>query len=110
VIIADEIQIEGPSDLIDHLALRQDDETRYHTKTVPEGLRQELVPGPDSTREVRGQIDAWSLAAFRRIVVLQRPFDVPVRVRAVGNAYFAWSDGSGEQRQDELQFQGTRGP
>jgi hypothetical protein len=109
VLIADELHIEGPPDLIDHIALRQDDETHYQTKTLPEGLWQELVPRAESVREVHAQLDTWSLAAFRRIVVLQRPGEVPVRVRAVGNAFFAWADGSGERREAELLFQGPRG-
>src|SRR5262249_37818946 len=95
VLVADEIQIEGPPDLGGHGALRQDPEiTTYTTKTVPEGLRQELGALPDSHVEVHGQLDAWSLAAFRRIVVLQRPGDVPVSVTARGNAYWAEADGS----------------
>jgi len=108
VLVADEIVIEGPHDLIDHVALRQDEETTvYSTKTVPEGLLQELSARPEMGVEVRAQLDVWSLAAFRKITVLQRPGEVPVTVRARGNAY--WSDGSNERRQAELVFQGVHG-
>lgn len=110
VLVADEIVIEGPPGLIEHVVLRADVETNvYTTKTIPQGLLQELVARPEAGVEVRGQIDAWSLAAFRRITVLERPGDVPVSVRASGSAYWAAGDGSGEKRDDQLSFQGVRG-
>jgi hypothetical protein len=59
--------------------------------------------------EVRGQLDAWSLAAVRRITVLLRPGEVPVTVRARGNAYWSAADGSGEKRETELLFRGPHG-
>jgi hypothetical protein len=109
VLVADEIEIEGPSDLIQHVVLRDDPENAvYTTKTVSEGLRQELVARPETRMEVRGQLDAWSLAAFRRITVLQRPGEVPVTVRARGNVYWA-AAGGGERRADVLDFRGVRG-
>lgn len=110
VLVADEVFIEGPSDLIEHVALRQDDETTvYTTRTVTEGLRQELATRPDSGVEVRAQLDGWAIAALRKITVLQRPGDVPVTVRASGNAYWAAADGSGTRREAELVFQGFLG-
>jgi hypothetical protein len=110
VLVADEIVVEGPQDLIDHVVLRPDPETNvYAAKTVSAGLLQELSARPETRMEVRGQLDAWSLAAFRRITVLRRPGEVPVTVRASGNAYWAAADGSGERRQDQLVFQGLRG-
>lgn len=109
VLVANEIVIEGPYDLIDHVVLRQDEEaSAYTTKTIPEGLWQELVARPEMGVEVRAQLDAWSLAAVKRITVLQRPGDVPVTVRALGRAY--WSDGSAERRAENLAFQGIHGP
>jgi hypothetical protein len=110
VLVADEIVIEGPSDLIDHVVLRQDEETTaYTTRTIPEGLWQELAARPQMGVEVRAQLDAWSLAAFKRITVLQRPGEVPVTVRAFGKAYWAAADGSGERRGEQLAFQGLHG-
>jgi len=108
VLVADEITIEGPADLVDHAVLRADPDTgTYLTKTVSEGLLQQLSALPQSHIEVRGQLDAWSLAAFRKITVLQRPGEVPVTVSARGNAF--WSDGTRERRQDQLVFRGERG-
>ena len=110
VLVADEIVIEGPHDLIDHVVLQQDEETGvYTTKTITEGLWQELVARPEMGVEVRAQLDGWSLAAFKRITVLQRPGDVPVTVRALGKAYWSAADGSDERRQENLVFQGLHG-
>src|SRR5262245_15863326 len=110
VLVADEISIEGPHDLIDHVVLRQDEElTTYTTKTVPEGLWQELAARPEAGGEVRAQLGAGSLAAIRRITVLQRPGEVPVTVRARGKVYWAAADGSTERRGEELVFQGVHG-
>jgi hypothetical protein len=110
VLVADEIVIEGPSDLIDHVVLRQDEETAaYTTKTIPAGLWQELSARPEMGVEVRAQLDAWSLAAFKRITVLQRPGEVPVTVRASGRAFWSADDGSGERRAETLAFQGIHG-
>ncbi|MSR61703.1 MAG: hypothetical protein EXS08_04540 [Planctomycetes bacterium] len=110
VLVADEIFIEGPSDLIDHVVLVADPDTNeYTTKTVTQGLLQELVAKPNSHVELGAQLDAWKLAAFRRITVLQRPGEVCVTVRASGEAYFAPADGSGEKRENQLVFQGLHG-
>lgn len=110
VLVADEIEIEGPADLIDHVVLRADPDTNvYVTKTIAAGLFQELRARPETRIEVRGQLDTWSLAAFKKLTVLQRPGEVPVTVRARGNAYWAPADGSAERRGPELAFQGVRG-
>lgn len=110
VLVADEIRIEGPEDLLTHIAVVQDPQTiDYETKTVSEGLLQELVVKPGAFGQVRAQLDGWTLAATRRMVILQRPGEVPVVVRAAGNALWAPTDGSGERREDRLEFRGRRG-
>jgi hypothetical protein len=43
------------------------------------------------------------------MVILQRPGEVPVVVRARGNVLFVRADGTGEHRADELSFRGLRG-
>jgi hypothetical protein len=107
VLVADEIAIEGPYDLVEHVALRQDPETGdYSSKTIPEGLFQELAAKATMGAPVLAQLDGWSLAAARRITVLQRPGDVPVLVRARGNAYWAAAAGRAERRENELVFEG----
>jgi hypothetical protein len=111
LLIADEVYVEGPVDLLDHLALRQEPAvTDYETKTTEEGLRQVLSIKPGiGGAELRAQLDAWQLVAMRRLVVLQRPAgDAPVLLRAGGNVY--WSrPGADEVRRERLEFRGDRG-
>lgn len=110
VLVADEIRIEGPEDLLTHVAIVQDPEAvQYETKTVTEGLQQELVVKPGAFGQIRAQLDGWSLAATRRMVILQRPGEVPVVVRAAGNVLWARTDGSEERRESRLEFRGQRG-
>jgi hypothetical protein len=52
--------------------------------------------------EIQAQIDAWTLAAWKRMVILQRPGEVPVTIRAQGSAVWAAAGGSGERREDTL--------
>jgi len=111
VLLADEIEIEGPPDLVDHVALQSDPETNLYTsQTITQGLFQELLARPEMGTPVRGQLDGWTLAALRRITVLQRPGEVPVRLRARGNVYWAAADGSEERRENELVFEGQHEP
>ena len=110
VLVADEIHLEGPEDLLSHVAIQQDPEAiEYSTRTVTTGLLQELSARPEIGVEVRAQLDAWSLAALRRMTILQRPGEVPITLRAVGNAVWLAADGSGERRGETLVFQGVRG-
>jgi len=110
LLVADEIHIEGPSDLLSHVAIQQDPEAvEYTTRTVSAGLLQELRSRPELGVEVRAQLDAWSLAGFRSMTILQRPGEVDVTLRAVGNAVWIAADGSGERRENTLVFQGVRG-
>jgi hypothetical protein len=110
VLVADEITIEGPPGLLEHVAIRQDPElVEFVTETTTQGLRQEyeLLSGVGAA-EIQGQIDAWVLAALRQLVVLERPGEAPVIVRASGNAAWIPADGSGERRGSSLVFEGTR--
>jgi len=111
VLVADRILIEGPPDLLDHVAIRQEPELfRYTTETTAEGLRQEVVRLPTAGgSEIRAQLDTWSLGALQTLVVLQRPGEVAVTVRAVGNAVCIPTGGAEvEQRAAQLEFRGER--
>jgi len=110
VLVADEIRIEGPQDLLAHVAIQQDPEAvEYTTRTVSEGLLQELrVIDPQTQAQVQAQLDGWRLAAWKRLTILQRPGEVPVTVQATGEAMWAAADGSGERREATLTFQGRR--
>ena len=109
-LVADQITIEGPADLLTHIAIQQDPEAiEYTTRTVAEGLFQELRSRPEFRVEIRAQLDAWSIAALQRMTVLQRPGDAPVIVRATGNVVWMAGDGSGERREQTLVFEGRPG-
>ena len=108
VLIADEITVEGPPGLLQHVVIRQDSEFYdFVAKTTKDGLRQEyaLKSGVQGI-EIRGQIDAWVLAALRRLTVLERPGPGPVLVRATGGAAWIPADGVGEKRDAQLVFRG----
>lgn len=111
VLIADEIRVEGPDDLLAHFASLQDPgTTTYSSRTTDEGLLQETVMQPGvGGAEITAQLDGWELHALRRLVVLQRFTDAPVTVRGSGNAYWASASGAGERRGEMLVFHGERG-
>lgn len=113
VLLADEIVIEGPAGLADHVAIRQEPGViAYQAQTLPEGFFQSATVIAAGS-EVRAELDHWSLAALRRLTVLERPGEVPVTVQARGAAYFAYSEAgpgaaASPQRGAELSFQGQR--
>jgi len=116
VLVAEEIRIEGPPGLLDHVVLRQDPEVAtYVTRTIPDGLLQEaavkkeLIGASGLGNEVRVQLDAWSVAALRKVTVLQRPGDVPLTVTARGKAVWISADGGTERREELLTFRGLPG-
>lgn len=110
VLLAEEIYVEGPTDLVDHLAIHQHPDLEYRVETVEEGLRQEIRLGSRvGGLEIKAQLDAWELVALKRMVVLQRPSWGPVKVRAFGNAWWTLADESDQRRDDVLDFVGERG-
>ena len=110
VLVAEEVHIEGPQNLLEHVATRQDPATVNETRTTTQGLEQVIAlrPGVDRA-EIRAQLDGLKIVALRRLVVLQRPGSVPVRVRAVGSAFWSKADGSEQRRDDALELRGELG-
>jgi len=108
VLVADEVTIEGPSDLMQHVAVTQDlDVFAFASWTTKDGLRQETSVKPGvAEREVRAQLDGWTIVAIRKLHVLQRPGDAPVVVRAVGDAKLLPVDGGAEERGPLLVYRG----
>ncbi|MEM7310670.1 MAG: hypothetical protein AAF682_28615 [Planctomycetota bacterium] len=111
-LIADEIVIEGPASLRNHLAVLQDASTSvYSAKTTEAGFLQETNARPElGYVEIRATLDSWSLVAFRRLVWLERPGDAPVRIRATGQASWKRVDGSDERESEVLEFRGEAAP
>ncbi len=115
-LVADQIAIEGPKGLLDHVALGQDDTLLdYSVETLPEGFRQVLTrkPGVEYV-EIRAGLDAWEITALERILVIERPGEVgevPVRLVAAGGVWWRSLDargpadgGSEERRAERLEF------
>lgn len=110
ILVADEITIEGPPGLLNHVATEQNPEAvDYEVTTTPNGLLQSAVVRQNANRgNVQAQLDGWTLVATRRMQVLERPGRGPVRVLSKGNAY--WHPQNGEfgqiQRGAKLEFVG----
>ena len=90
LLVANDIYIEGPRGLLDHLALAQDDsQFNYTVETLPAGFRQELRKKPSvDFAEIRAALDKLEITSLGRIVVLERPGDVAVRNVAKGDVWF----------------------
>lgn len=92
MLIADEIQIEGPAPLLEHVVTRPESEVHESSvQTIPAGLEQTIrvrTPGA----EIRAQIDQLSVIAMRRLVVLERPGAGDVLITAIGDVSY-WKDG-----------------
>ncbi len=109
MLVAEDVMIEGPDDLIDHIAVVQDPEnTVYEVKTTERGLLQTTRIKTQRQVEIRAQLDALQIVALRRLRVLSRPGDVPVRVRASGEVWWQLADGSDEKRAPSLELVGQR--
>jgi len=109
VLVANRISIEGPTDLLEHVALRPDDDVFvYTTRTTEKGLLQEIRRRPGAVgTEIRCQLDNWQIAAIDHLIVLQRPGEVPVTLVADGEAFWS-AEGGGERREPRLQFRFDR--
>ncbi len=103
LLIADEIRIEGPKGLLDHVATRIEPEHHvYEVDTLPAGFQQVFRPRDEAAGfEMRAYLDALEVVAFKRLVLLERPGDAEVVVQAAGDAY--WRDAStGQERRGAL--------
>lgn len=112
LLVADTVMIEGPKGLLDHVALEQDDKLLdYQAETLPEGFRQEVKrKDPSVYVEITAALDALMITALERVVVLERPGKVPVRVVATGSAWWRSTDPAGplsgpvERRSERLEL------
>lgn len=108
ILVAEEIRIEGPTGLREHLVVRQDNlNTTYFAKTTNQGLLQETQARPERGYvEIHGQLDALVMVAFKRIVWLEKPGDGPVLIRALGDASWERTDGSDSRQGPEIELRG----
>lgn len=108
LIVADQVHIEGPVGLREHLATRVDPALHARVeKTIPEGYLQRYTPreGTGAT-EMGAFLDKLEIHAVRELVVLERPGPVNVRVRAAGDVYYVDIDAGEDQRVPALELVG----
>ena len=110
LLVADEVRIEGPKGLLDHIATRiEPDFHSYTAETLPEGFQQTFEPlRNDAGIDIRAYFDALEVVALRRLIVLERPGEVDVVVQATGDAFWRESSSGREKRGPLLRFVGTR--
>jgi len=108
LLIADEIRVEGPRGLLEHIATRViEPHHKQDVKTLPEGFQQLVeVVDPASGVEIRSHLDSMQLVAVRRITILERPGDVRVTVQAVGRVYYK-ADGKEAVERASLELLGA---
>lgn len=107
VIVAEHVRIEGPDGLLDHIAVSADD--AFYERTVShEGttLTQVTLRLGDEVPIIRGQLDQWQIAAFRRITVIEHLEPCDVTVVATGDASLRDPLGK-EERGETLRWVGT---
>ncbi|HTF91201.1 MAG TPA: hypothetical protein VK843_22505 [Planctomycetota bacterium] len=108
ILIADEVSIEGPPGLIDHVAYKQVTEQKYAAKTTPEGFLQEVSAGEGNIEPIRIHLDNLAINAVRRGRWLERITDGPVRITARGDAYWKNLITGQEQRAATIELVGAR--
>lgn len=108
ILIADEVSIEGPPGLVDHVAYKQVPEQKYAAKTTAEGFFQEVTAGEASTDPIWIHVDHLTINAVRRGSWLERVHDGPVRITARGRAYWKNLDSGQEQRAETIELVGNR--
>jgi hypothetical protein len=103
MLVADEIEVEGPVGLFDHIATRVDPDVHDQVqRTIPAGFEQQVVAksGAEDS-EIHSQLDQLSLIATRRITVLERPSPIDVVISARG-AVFWHDDASKQDKRSEV--------
>lgn len=108
VLIADEVRIEGPPGLLEHVVIKQEPEVHvYSIKATDQGLLQEAVLRDEILHApIEAHLDALQIAAEKRLVVLERPGAVPVIVEATGSVFFQNVGDATEKREDSLRLVG----
>jgi hypothetical protein len=109
MLVADDIQVEGPRGLLEHIAVRVIPENHDQVqKTIPAGFLQQVTVKAGATDgEIKAQLDNLSIVATRRLSVLERPGNVDVVVQARGEAFWKDLGTKQEKRSEAMRFQGT---
>lgn len=110
-LVADEVTIEGPPGLLNHVVVQQNEEFFVHeTRATPDGLvlSTTLKEGVEGAPPIRVRLDAWTIDALTRVRVLERPGEAPVVVQLAGDAWYRELETGAEERSAVLRFVGER--
>jgi len=107
-LLANRVQIEGPSGLLEHVAAIVD--SRVHSnkvRTTSDGLLQEVrVLTPDSD-PIGAQLDGWQIMALQELTILERIDGSDVVIVASGDAFWKDPATGEEKREPVLRFTAT---
>lgn len=108
LVIADELRIEGPDGLLDHLATRMHAEAHVKRERVTEeGFLQEFsLASGVAPLELRAYLDRYELVAMKRLHVLERPGPVDVVIVAHGDVFVRDAASQAVQRAPTLRIEG----
>jgi hypothetical protein len=106
VLLANDVRVEGPQGLLDHIYCVASERYVVSQRTLPEGYEQTMVARPGSEERVRASLDGLRIEAIRRLVVLERVEPCDVHVTALGEVW--WRDVNGaEERGDTWERTGA---
>ena len=106
-LIAERVVVEGGPGLRDHMVIGNDTETQdMKQEATNEGLRTRVSAKPGlGVVAIRAQIDELRITATRELLVLERPYDTPVRVSAAGDVFLV--SGGQSQSLPEVELLGA---
>jgi len=115
VLIADEILIEGPPGLRDHVAYEQIPGQKYEAKGTPDGFLQEVSRDPQSLEAaIKIHIDKLLINGVKSCRWLERPGAGPVRITARATArepaYWKNLETGEERRAETIELVGQPAP
>lgn len=107
-LIAQDVRVEGPDGLLEHIVARQELEfVDVETKTTSDGLLQTItLKSGVPNGEIRAQLDNLAILCLHRLEILERPGPVPVVVLARGDAFYQEKGSTSEMRGPTLRFEG----
>ncbi len=106
VLLANDVRIEGPEGLLDHLYCGSSEKYVMNQRALPEGYEQTIQVRPGSGDRIRADLDGLRIEAFHQLVVMERVTPCDVRVTATGEAWWRNLDGS-EERGDTWERTGA---
>lgn len=108
LIVADEVRIEGPDGLLDHIATRIDPESHVRNeKTTPQGFLTTIEQRPNAAPlEIKIFLDRTEIVALRKVVMLERPGPVDVVLSASGDVLWKDLRTQAESRKPALRLEG----